>query len=92
MTFSAAAKSELAMPLLRLFQDKLLRVPAEAGVREDLHAVRKVVTAANNIRLDADRDERGHADRFWALALACHAADDFKKPLPQPLARKPIEW
>ena len=92
VTFTAASKSELAMPLLRLFQDKLLRVPAEADVREDLHSVRKVVTAANNIRLDADRDERGHADRFWALALAHHAADDFKKPLPAPIARKPIGW
>ena len=92
VTFTAAAKSELAMPLLRLFQDRLLRVPAEADVREDLHSVRKVVTAANNIRLDADRDERGHADRFWALALAHHAADDFKKPLPAPIARKPLGW
>ena len=67
-------------------------VSAEADVREDLHSVRKVVTAANNIRLDADRDERGHADRFWALALAHHAADDFKKPLPAPIARKPMGW
>ena len=92
VTFTAASKSELAMPLLRLFQDKLLRVPAEAEVREDLHSVRKVVTAANNVRLDADRDERGHADRFWALALATHASDDFKKPLPASLARKPLGW
>jgi phage FluMu gp28-like protein len=92
VTFTAPAKSELAMPLLRLFQDKLVRVPAEAEVREGLHSVRKIVTAANNIRLDADRDERGHADRFWALALANHAADDFKMPLPRPLARKPLGW
>ena len=88
----AATKSELAMPLLRLFQDKLVRVPAEADVREDLHAVRKVVTAANNVRSDVDRDERGHVDRLWALALAHHAADDFRKPLPGPIARKPVGW
>ena len=92
VTFTAAAKSELAMPLLRLLQDKQLRVPAEPEVREDLHAVRKVVTAANNVRLDADRDDRGHADRFWALALASHAADNFKLPLPASIARKPVGW
>ena len=40
--------------------------------------------------LDADRDEHGHADRFWALAV--HAADDLQIPLPAPLARKPIGW
>jgi phage FluMu gp28-like protein len=92
VTFTAPVKSELAMPLLRLFQDKLVRVPAEPAVREDLHKVRKIVTASNNVRLDADRDEAGHADRFWALALAYHAADDSKLPLPRPLARKPLGW
>jgi phage FluMu gp28-like protein len=80
------------MPLLRLFQDRLVRVPADPDVREDLHKVRKVVTASNHVRLEADRDDKtGHADRFWALALACHAAEG-AKPLPAPLARKPIEW
>lgn len=59
--FTAPVKGELAMPLVRLFQDKLIRVPASAEVREDLHKVRRVVTAAGNVRLDADRDEAGHA-------------------------------
>jgi phage FluMu gp28-like protein len=54
--------------------------------------VRKIVTAANNVRLDADRDQDGHADRFWALGLAYHAADDLKIPLPPPLMRKPAGW
>jgi phage FluMu gp28-like protein len=71
------------MPLLRVFQDRRVRIPADADVRESLHKVRKIVTAANNLRLDADRDEAGHADEFWALALAVHAADDLKLPLPR---------
>jgi len=29
---------------------------------------------AGNIRFTAERSEEGHADRFWALALAIHAA------------------
>ena len=32
--------------------------------------------AAGNIRFSADRGENGHSDRFWALALALHAAGD----------------
>jgi len=48
------------------------------------------VTAANNVRWDADRDERGHADHFWALAN--HAADDFRKQLPASIARNPVGW
>ena len=90
--FTAAVKSDLAMPLLRLFQDKLVRIPAGSEIREDLHKVRKVVTASNNVRLEADRDAGGHADRFWALALACHAALDAPGDLPAPVARKPLDW
>jgi phage FluMu gp28-like protein len=90
--FTAPVKSDLAMPLLRLFQDKLIRIPSDADIREDLHKVRKIVTTSNNVRLDADRGAGGHADRFWALALACHAALDAPNLLPAPLARKPLEW
>ena len=90
--FTAAVKSDLAMPLLRLFQDRLVRIPADPLVREDLHKVRKIVTTSNNVRLEADRDAGGHADRFWALALACHAALDTPRALPPSIARKPIGW
>lgn len=89
VNFTAPVKSELAMPLRRLFEDRLVRVPMDDAVREDLHKVRKIVTAAGNVRFDAQHDESGHADRFWALALAYHAADDNKRPLPPPLAEKP---
>jgi phage FluMu gp28-like protein len=93
--FTAAVKSELAMPLVRLFQDRLVRVPADPVVREDLHKVRKTVTAAGNVRLDASRDDQtGHADRFWALALAYHAADDRRTGrgvLPSVMS-KPAGW
>lgn len=93
VNFTAPVKSELAMPLRRLFEDKLVRIPMDDAVREDLHSIRKSVTAAGNVRLDAERsDTDGHGDRFWALALAYHAADDNKRPLPQPLTRKPAGW
>jgi phage FluMu gp28-like protein len=90
--FTQQVKTDLAMPLVRLFQDRQIRIPADADVREDLHKVKKVVTSSNNIRLEADRDDKGHADRFWALALACHAALDSPSPLPASIARKPLDW
>jgi phage FluMu gp28-like protein len=89
--FTAASKSDLAMPLVRLFQDRLIRVPADPETREDLHKVRRTVTAAGNVRLDATRDGHGHADRFWALALAHHAADRAPSRL-LTMARKPAGW
>lgn len=91
VNFTPAVKSELAMPLRRLFEDKSIRVPMDAAVREDLHSVRKIVTAAGNVRFDADRSDDGHADRFWSLALATHAADSKTAPL-RSEAQKPRGW
>jgi phage FluMu gp28-like protein len=74
ITFTNAVKLELGMPLLRAFDDRAIRIPALPAVREDLHKVRKTATAAGNVRLEAESDDAGHADRFWSLALALHAA------------------
>ncbi len=71
--FTAPVKQEIAFATKRSFEDRNTRVPANAEVRDDLHAVRKVTTVAGNVRFDAERTEQGHADRFWAKALAQHA-------------------
>lgn len=73
VTFTNAVKSDLATTLRRSFEDRQVRIPIDQRIREDLHSVRRVVTAAGNIRFDAERDQQSHADRFWALALALHA-------------------
>ncbi len=73
--FTQAAKEDLAMRMLRTFQDGAIRIPASREVRDDLHKVTKLTTAAGNVRYVASRDGDGHADRFWACALALHAAD-----------------
>jgi len=72
--FSLPVKDELASPLRGLFEDRRLRIPSDSAVREDLHSVRMTRTAAGSVRFDAERTAEGHADNFWALALACHAA------------------
>jgi len=42
---------------------------------EDFHSVRKITTGSGSVRFDVSRTETaGHADRFWAAALANHAA------------------
>jgi len=71
--FTQASKEEMATGMLRAFQDRTVRIPHAPEIREDLHKIRKVTTAAGNVRYLADRDDAGHADRFWALALALHA-------------------
>lgn len=74
--FSGPVKEELAYPVRSAFEDKNLRVPNSNTIRADLRGIKKTTTAAGNIRFDADRGSNGHSDRFWALALALHAASD----------------
>ncbi|PWM70975.1 MAG: hypothetical protein DBX90_16520 [Lentisphaerae bacterium] len=74
--FSGPVKSDLAFPLRAAFEDGNMRIPFDRKLRSDLRAIRKETTAAGNIRFSADRGENGHSDRFWALALALHAAAD----------------
>nr|BDD46386.1 hypothetical protein 4 [bacterium] len=75
ITFTAAVKEELAYGLLRSFQDRNTRIPSTTELREDLHSVKKISTGSGNIRFDVEADATdGHADRFWSVALAVHAA------------------
>lgn len=74
VVFTNPVKESLALALRRRFEDRLIRIPPDPKIREDFHSVKKVTTAAGNVRFDAERTDDGHADRFWALALAVHAA------------------
>ncbi len=77
VTFTGPVKEDLASKMLPYFEDVGVYVPDDVNVREDLHSVRKVVTAAGNVRFDVMKtEEEAHADRFWSLALALHAAGD----------------
>jgi len=72
--FTGPVKEALAYPLRAAFEDQNIKIPQSNAIRSDLRAIKKTTTAAGNIRFDADRGPNGHSDRFWALALALHAA------------------
>jgi phage FluMu gp28-like protein len=73
VTFTGPVKEELAYPLRASFEDRTNRIPSSEFIRADLRAVKKETTSSGNIRFTADRGKNGHADRFWARALALHA-------------------
>jgi phage FluMu gp28-like protein len=78
--FTAALKEALAYPLRAACERCALRLPPRPEIRADLRAIRRETTAAGNLRFAADRGRNGHADRFWALALALHAASGPNAP------------
>jgi phage FluMu gp28-like protein len=71
--FTGPVKEELAYPVRAAFEDRSVRIPGDKTIESDLRAIKKETTASGNIRFTADRGKNGHADRFWALALALHA-------------------
>lgn len=74
--FSAASKLDLATKMKERFQDRGERIPAgDPVLRADLHSIKSHVGVTGTRRLIADGDSDGHADRFWAGALATSAAD-----------------
>jgi len=76
VNFTTQTKEALAYPVRGVMEDRKIRIPYDPKVRADLRSVTKQVTAAGNIRFTAERTPDGHADRFWALALAIHAGSD----------------
>lgn len=80
VTFTSEVKQHMATHGKQMFEDKRVRIPVSRDIRDSHHAVRKVTTAAGNPRFDADRNEAGHADEFWAHMLALHAAESPRQP------------
>ena len=73
--FSVTRKLDMATALKERMEDKRLRLPVgNAALRQDLHSVQRVAGPTGAPRLVAERSDNGHADRFWALALATAAA------------------
>jgi len=75
VTFTAKIKEELAYPVRSAFEDRRIRIPYDRKIRADLRSVTKQTTVSGNIRFTAERTKDGHADRFWALALALAAGE-----------------
>ncbi|MGA2986041.1 MAG: terminase family protein [Terriglobia bacterium] len=75
-TFTAQLKERLAPMVKMAFEERTVRIPDNREVRADINSVKRFVTMAGNVRFDAEHTDRGHADRFWALAMVVNAASE----------------
>jgi phage FluMu gp28-like protein len=89
ITFTPGVKSDLAARLRVLVENARIRIPADDTIRRDWHSLRRAITPAGYFRFDATRNNHGHADRFWAAALAVHAAAGPPGP-PESLTTPPL--
>lgn len=67
----------MAVNLQSHFEDRTIRIPCEAALRDSLRKPQRIVTATG-VRIAAEDDDSGHADEFWALALM---AECFRAPM-----------
>ena len=80
-SFTAGLKAELFSKLRMRFENRTLRIPPRPEIREDLHGMRRIVSANGQISYRAPHNADGHSDRCTALALALRAAGEAR---PQP--------
>ena len=70
---TARVTETMAMELLRCYEDRRLKHPRDGRLRDDLRKPEKVTSPGGRVSISATRDEAGHADHFWSLALAVEA-------------------
>ena len=55
----------------KLLQRRDVILPRDREMVGQIHSIKRRVLPSGKVSFDAERTSRGHADRFWAIALAC---------------------
>ena len=71
--FSNGSKEELASNLARAMEAGKIIIPNHDLLKSHIAAIEKGYTKTGLVCYSADRTDSGHADLFWALAMAYHA-------------------
>ncbi len=73
VNFNVKSKEEMASDLYQAFASGMIKIPDDPELIKDILSIRRIVTDTGKVSYDAPSTVDGHADRFWALALAVHA-------------------
>lgn len=79
ITFTLQSKETLAMGVKFGLERNEFELENDRDFHAQIHSIKRMPSTGGSFRYDAERNERGHADSFWAWALANHAAADAKK-------------
>lgn len=72
--FTNESKRLWATDAKMLFQKRKVPIPVDRDLAYQIHSIKKIISPSKNLIFDTDRNEKHHADKFWALALALAAA------------------
>lgn len=72
--FTSQTKALLATDAKMLTQQRRAPIPADRDMAYQFHSIKRKVTPSKNFVFDTERNEKHHADKFWAWALMLAAA------------------
>ena len=72
--FTNETKRQWATDAKMLIQQGKTPLPVDKDLAYQIHSIKRTVTASRNLVFDTDRNEKHHADAFWAWALALAGA------------------
>ncbi len=74
--FTPTMRLNIATLLKKRFEDGTIRIPNDDKVKADFRSIKKISGGNGAPRIAEDGSSDGHADRFWAAALAVGAAEN----------------
>ena len=74
ITFTLQSKETLAMGVKFGLEKNEFELENDREFHAQIHSIKRTPSSGGSFRYDAERNERGHADSFWAWALANYAA------------------
>ena len=78
--FTHQSKLVWATDAKTLIQQRRTPLPAERDIAYQIHSIKRTITASKNLVFDTARNEKHHADKFWAWALALATARVIQMP------------
>ena len=71
-TFTNARKEQWAVDFKILLQRREVALPKDRKLVSQIHSIKRHVLPSGKVSFDSERSTKnGHADKFWAVALAC---------------------
>ena len=71
--FNIQSKDELARGIREGLEKGMFLLQNDNKFHRQIHSIKRMETSGGAFRYDSERDENGHADSFWAWALANYA-------------------
>lgn len=76
--FDLQSKEVLAMCVRTGLERREYELDNDREFHAQIHSIKRTPSSGGSFRYDAERNEHGHADSFWAWALASYATNDKK--------------